>query len=222
MGEAGDGNYYYIESPVQLADIFQTELQGLMANAGQKVSLGDRAPGRRASVAEVLNDLERNARGRLMLPNLVVGMPIAVVVRLKVPRGPGGGRGRPVPARLGRPQGGRRGGRLYGGLTLGSCPLDGLGGDPGRPRGRRAGGVLMAARAKKEAIVAYDHNDISTTRACLIEARDHILAAPASPTTTQELEALDLIRADLDKGQGAKFRKRTMWQSFRRKRGHDA
>ena len=40
MAAAGDGNYYYIESPVQLADIFQTELQGLMATVGQKVSLG--------------------------------------------------------------------------------------------------------------------------------------------------------------------------------------
>jgi Ca-activated chloride channel family protein len=84
MGEAGDGNYYYIESPLQLVDIFQTELQGLMANLGQKVSLGLEAQNG-ATVSEVLNEFERNSFGRLMLPNLVVGMPISVVVRLKVP-----------------------------------------------------------------------------------------------------------------------------------------
>ncbi len=84
MGEAGDGNYYYIESPQQLADIFQTEMQGLMANLGQKVSLG-LEPQRGAEVVEVLNDLDRNALGRLMLPNLIVGMPIPVVIRLKAP-----------------------------------------------------------------------------------------------------------------------------------------
>ena len=40
MARAGDGHYYYIDSPVQLVDIFQTELQGLMDTLGQKVSLG--------------------------------------------------------------------------------------------------------------------------------------------------------------------------------------
>src|SRR6185312_12520580 len=84
MGEAGDGDYYYIESPLQLVDIFHTELMGLMANAGQKVSLGIEPQGG-STVAEVLNDLDRNALGRLMLPNLVVGMPISVVVRLQIP-----------------------------------------------------------------------------------------------------------------------------------------
>ncbi len=31
IARSGDGNYYYIESPQQLPEIFQTELQGLMA-----------------------------------------------------------------------------------------------------------------------------------------------------------------------------------------------
>ncbi len=87
LGESGDGNYYYIESPVQLADIFQTEMKGLMANVGRKVSLGIE-PLHGGTVVEVLNDLDRNSLGRLMLPNLVVGMPIQVVVRLKLTAAP--------------------------------------------------------------------------------------------------------------------------------------
>ena len=84
MAKAGDGHYYYIESPVQLVDIFQTELQGLMATVGQKVSLGLDIQGG-AAVADVLNDFEKAPTGRLMLPNLVVGMPVQVLVRLSVP-----------------------------------------------------------------------------------------------------------------------------------------
>ena len=128
VGEAGDGNYYYIESPVQLADIFQTELKGLMANTGRKVSLGIEPPA--PAVGEVLNDLKRNALGRLMLPNLVVGMPIQVIVRLKVPP--------PRPAELCRfrlawddPKGGERR-SVYASLTLPLVPVVGVGDAGGR------------------------------------------------------------------------------------------
>ena len=89
MAQAGDGNYYFIESPRQLADIFQTELQGLMALTGQKVSLGAE-PTQGARVADVLNDFAKNEFGRSLLPNLVAGMPLSVVVRLNVPATSGG------------------------------------------------------------------------------------------------------------------------------------
>ena len=89
MARAGDGRYYYIESPAQLVDIFQTELQGLMDTLGQKVSLG-LEPKAGAAVADVLNDLEKAPTGRLMLPNLVVDMPVLVVVRLNLPPSPAG------------------------------------------------------------------------------------------------------------------------------------
>jgi Ca-activated chloride channel family protein len=84
MARAGDGNYYFIESPRQLADIFQTELQGLMATAGDTVRLAIE-PLNGAAVVDVLNDLGRDGEGRLLLPNFVVGMPVEVVLRLAVP-----------------------------------------------------------------------------------------------------------------------------------------
>ena len=79
MARAGDGRYYYIESPAQLVDIFQTELQGLMDTLGEKVSLG-LVPRNGVVVTDVLNDLEKASSGRLMLPNLVMDMPVLVVV----------------------------------------------------------------------------------------------------------------------------------------------
>ena len=52
MGQAGDGNYYYIESPVQLTDIFQTELQGLMATPARRSASGSSPRrGRRSSTS---------------------------------------------------------------------------------------------------------------------------------------------------------------------------
>src|SRR5262249_5766614 len=70
MALAGDGNYYYIESPQQLPDIFQTELKGLMATFGKTVSLGvEQQDG--VTVADLLNDLDRLPNGRYKLPNLV-------------------------------------------------------------------------------------------------------------------------------------------------------
>ena len=141
MGEAGDGNYYYIESPVQLADIFQTELKGLMANVGHKVSLGIEPVGG-VRIAAVLNDLSPNATGRLMLPNLVVGMPVQIVVRLESSRRRRPGRPwptLPVPPRLGRPQGRRRA-RPVRGPRPGGLSDRGVGSVAGRSPGRGAGG----------------------------------------------------------------------------------
>src|SRR5262249_10506286 len=89
MAKSGDGNYYYIESPAQLADIFQTELQGLMATVGRSARL-EVEPLGGVEVADVLNDLERDPSNRLVLPNLIVGMPVEIVLRLQVPPRPEG------------------------------------------------------------------------------------------------------------------------------------
>ena len=83
MARAGAGNYYYVESSVQLRDVFQTELQGLMGTTGRNAELTVRlAPG--VTVVEVLNELERGPNGEIKLPDLVSDMPIAVMVRLSV------------------------------------------------------------------------------------------------------------------------------------------
>jgi Ca-activated chloride channel family protein len=84
MARSGDGNYYFIDSPVQLTDFFQTELRGLVATVGRQVRLAVE-PLHGARLADVLNDFERDEEGRLALPNLVVGVPVEVVLRLEVP-----------------------------------------------------------------------------------------------------------------------------------------
>jgi Ca-activated chloride channel family protein len=83
MARSGDGNYYFIESAQQLADIFQTELRGLMATVGRGLKLA-LEPAEGVRVADILNELERDADGLLVLPNLVIGMPIEIVLRLNI------------------------------------------------------------------------------------------------------------------------------------------
>ena len=83
MARAGMGNYYFVENSVQLADIFQTELQGLMATTGRRAELTVR-PGPGVELVEVLTELERGAAGQIKLPDLVSDMPISILLRLSV------------------------------------------------------------------------------------------------------------------------------------------
>jgi Ca-activated chloride channel homolog len=220
MGEAGDGNYYYIESPLQLVDIFHTEMMGLMANLGQKVSLGIEPQGG-STVAEVLNDLDRNALGRLMLPNLVVGMAIPVIVRLNVP--PIQQAAEVCRFRLAwdEPNGNARR-TLHAAILLSPCPSAEWEALPVDPEVAEQVALLMAARAKKEAIGAYDQGNMDRTMDLVEYAQEQMRAMPASPMVDQELAMLNALEADLKQGEGAKFRKRSAWQAFTRKRGQDS
>jgi Ca-activated chloride channel homolog len=220
MGEAGDGNYYYIETPQQLVDIFQTELQGLMANAGQKVSLGLEPQGGTA-VLEVFNDLSKNALGRLMLPNLVVGMPILVVLRLRVPASKSEAEVCRFRLALDNP---REAGRheIYASLVLPSCPSTEWEALPPDLTVAQEVAIQMAARAKKEAIAAYDRQDIQTTRDHVVNARQLLGAVPLSPETIRELEAIALLETNLEEGDGAKFRKHGSYQAYQKKHGRSS
>ena len=82
--------------------------------------------------------------------------------------------------------------------------------------------MLMAARAKKEAIAAYDQGDLSTTRTGVAAARAYIAATAVSPETLRELDEIAKLEGDLAEGEGAKFRKRSAWQVFSKKRGRES
>ncbi len=83
MAAAGDGNYYYVKSPAQLVSNFAVELEGLSATMGENVRLRiEPSPG--VEVVDVLNDFERDEAGQYKLANLVAGMPLEALVRLRV------------------------------------------------------------------------------------------------------------------------------------------
>jgi Ca-activated chloride channel homolog len=217
MACAGDGRYYYIESPVQLVDIFQTELQGLMDTLGQKVSLGLN-PKSGAGVSDVLNDFERAPTGRLMLPNLVVDMPVLAVVRLKLPPSRAGATLLDVRLAWDAP---RDGGRRVVHASLGglqAVPMAAWSALPEDPDVRAQVALLMVARAQKEAARAAERGAGTETREWLIVARDWAGTVPASPDTEAEIAALDDLEAALDAGHNQAFIKGSKFRSYQRQK----
>ncbi len=62
MATSGDGTLAFIESPGQLADLYASELQGLVTTVGKRVSIGIRAKNG-AELVDVLNDLDATEAG---------------------------------------------------------------------------------------------------------------------------------------------------------------
>lgn len=219
MARSGDGNYYYIESPQQLPDIFQTELQGLMATVGHTVSLGIEPQGD-VKVVDVFNDLDRNRQGRYKLPNLVVGNPIEVVVRLRVPamtvqaadlcyfrlawNDPQQQHRQKVRAALHLP-------------VVSSAQLE----FPLNPEVQQQVARLMAARAKQEVVRNLDRGDYAAARLSLEAARVQVSAAPVSAKMSMELEAMAALDADLASFDLTRARKKATYQSYQARRGID-
>ena len=84
MAEAGQGNSWHVEEPQDMVKIFETELRGLVNQFGHSVTFGIK-PAVGVTIADVLNDFEQDASGRYKLPNLQIGSPMDIVVRLRVP-----------------------------------------------------------------------------------------------------------------------------------------
>lgn len=221
MATAGDGNYYFISDPVQLTDIFQSELQGLVATHGTKVTLSYIPAGHTKQavvVSEMLNDLPKDEQGRWKLPNLVVGNPILALFRLKAPAQ---GSISAAPINLGRfrvewdePRKGRQ--SLEFSLTLPvleKTRWDELGQDAAV---QEQVALFMSARAKREAIQAYDRGDFAATRAYIGEAAACFAPMPGSSEIDAELADIQALQANLDDNQHARFRKMTAYQAHNR------
>lgn len=84
MARSGDGNYYFIESPDQLPNIFDIEMQGLIATIGRDVKIKFE-PLSGVTVQELLNNLDAIGEDHYRMPNLEYSQEINVVIRLKVP-----------------------------------------------------------------------------------------------------------------------------------------
>jgi len=86
MAEAGQGNAWHVQEPDDMRRIFETELNGLLMQFGHSVTLHI-SPAQGVKVEDVLNDFEKDADGRFILPNLMHGSPLNMVVRLSMPAG---------------------------------------------------------------------------------------------------------------------------------------
>jgi Ca-activated chloride channel family protein len=212
MAASGDGNFFHIESADQLADIFETELSGLAATIGQRVSLGiEPQPG--VKVLDVLNDFERTTTQRYKLPNLAVGSPINVVVRLQVPALPQAAELFTV--RLAwddRQQSERQ--TLRAGLELPTVSPEQFRDFPADETVQQQVALLMAARARAEAIAFSDQGDIFSAQATLSAARVACEGLTPAPALAAEQAALADLETDYASGRSANARKKAMSQRF--------
>ncbi len=215
MAQSGDGNYYYIESPAQLPDIFRNELQGLLATFGNTVSLG-LEPQRGVTVVEVFNDLDRLPTGRLKLPNLVAGMPILVLVRLSIPPTPEGGELCRFRLAWNSPrQPGRQ--RVTVPLSLPAVGLEKWQTLDSSLEVRERVALLLLARLKKEATACLEHGDRDRAAQKLNEANQILAAAPETAEKNEEAQALDKIGHLLESGEVMKFQKQARFQAYQRR-----
>jgi Ca-activated chloride channel homolog len=219
MAEAGDGNYYYVEAAVQLADIFQTELNGLMATTARDVGLRVETARRDVGI-QVMNELERDPSGRLKLPNLVIGMPISILVRFTVPPQKG-------PSELcrfhldwdepGRQSSGRHSQIVS--LSMPAVPARQWSAMPIDPAVAEQVALHMAASARKEAITALDRGDEPTARVWLDKLRNVIANSPQTMEMTAEWNNMEATQTWLDLGEARSARKAAHYQQHYRKSG---
>jgi len=213
MANSGDGNYYYIESSEQLPEIFQMELQGLMATFGRNVTLGIEPQGE-VVLVDVFNDLELTHQGQFKLPNLVLGNPFVVVVRLKVPAVVGEQQADLCQFSLawdGNEQEERFQQQAMLQLpVLAKAELEEL---PFNPEVQRQVALMMSARAKQEAVQRVDQGEYEIASQLINDTRQQLLRAPQSPLIEQEAQSLVELDADLKARRLRQYRKRSHYES---------
>ena len=218
MARSGDGNYYYIQSPQQLPNIFARELQGLMATIGTTVSLGIEPQGD-ITLAEVLNDLDVNVKGRYSLPNLVIGNPIEVVVRLKVPAMAQGSGLCYFRLAWNAPEQQTRQ-KLRVALRLPAVSSAQLREFPFNPEVQQQVALMMAARAKNEAVQLADRGNYEAASQLLQQTRQQMLTTPELSLTGPEAEALADLDSELQARNISSYRKMSRSQIRSRSYSH--
>jgi Ca-activated chloride channel family protein len=217
MAKSGDGNYYYIEAPVQLADIFQTELRGLMATTGRRVLLS-MEPRQGVEVIDVLNDLERDPTGQLVLPNLVMGMPVEVVLRLQVQPWVQAGVADLIAFRLNwlDPRSGEQ--TQEASLALPGVSESGWNGLESNELVRERAALQMAGRLKRQATRHMEQGESDEALRKLAESRQCLDDLPGSEDVSREqddIKSVEELVREGDMNRGAKLGK---YQQY--KRGH--
>jgi len=231
MAEAGRGNAWQTVEPSSLERIFATELEGLIAQVGHTVSLG-LTPNEGVKVQDVLNDFDVTHTGRYKLPNLRVGSPIDVVIKVKAPARREGERYRLLDLRLAwNPQQAPVSQSPAQKITNGdrqvltqSIAVEYTGAGLVEQtrideRVTKAVQLLMAARARREAMEHLDHGDFASARLTVaesIQSMYHACARLASDEDVQEqIRMLNELEEDLKSQQDtAMARKKMSYQSY--------
>jgi Ca-activated chloride channel homolog len=218
MARSGDGNYYYIASAEQLPSIFERELQGLAATIGKNVTLGIHPQGN-VVVADVLNDLDVDSTGRFKLPNLLFDSPIDVLVRLNVPAL------EPETElcqfHLSWIDTEQQQQDVHVTLQLPVVSSNQLAEIPLNQEVQQQVALMMAARAKKEAVRLVDQGNYVMASEVLQQTKQQMLTFNL-PMSAPEAAALEDLDQELKARKLASYRKSASHQSHARRRSHSS
>lgn len=219
MAGSGDGNFYHIETPEQLPTIFQNELQGLMTTIGRSVTLSIRPQGT-VAISRVLNRLPQTETGAYKLSNLVMGVPLILVVRLRVPAITTTPPAPLLNVTLEWLDTASVSQALTEALCLDVVPQTQWETLPENPQVQEQVLLIDSAAAREEAIAYADRgnlervNEILTHRINCLMAVD--LHGHESPEIAQELAALQNLKADLDNRNVQMMRKKMRFEAHQR------
>lgn len=218
MARSGDGNYYFIEDPRQLADLFQTELTGLIATQGTDVRLRIE-PRDGVEVKEVVNELDRADDGSIKLANLIAGMPQDIIIHLVVP--PRETVTDVLHVRLQWKASGKAGESvLAASLILPAVPgaeYDALA-ENAEVLERAA--LQRVGQMKRHAYEAMERGDYGGTVAGVKMMGEYLQQMPAgSESVMREISDVGALQADLEAGQYERMIKRGKFQHYARSRG---
>ncbi|ACB01075.1 Ca-activated chloride channel family protein [Picosynechococcus sp. OG1] len=220
IARSGDGNFFHIASPEDLPQIFETELQGLATTIGRSVTL-KLDPQAGTTVKEVLNDLEREESGAIKLPNLTVANPLKVVVRLRVPACDGATDVLEVALQWEDTEHGETLAQTAT-LQLQVVNPEQLSDFPANPEVQEQVALLMAARARQEAIDRLDQGDVTGAVQFLNDSARTLEAMPASAPLMEELSNLKDLAEDFETGDRQMSRKRAMAEKYHLNRSRSA
>lgn len=215
MAKSGDGNYHYVESPNQLPDIFQSELQGLMRTFGNAVLLGVQPRGG-VALAEVLNDFDQTPGDLYKLPNLVAGMPVLAVLRLVVPPLASESVLANVQFEWTEPNA-TAPRTLSATLSLSGVPSAAWDALAANVEVEERVALLLVARYKRKATTCLEAGNAADARAWMNKAKVALASAPNTPEIQAEIKAFAELEAMLETGAEARYLKASKHQAHSRR-----
>lgn len=221
MAQSGGGNAWHVVEPDDMQHIFQTELEGLIAQYAHTVSLS-LIPADGVRVVDVLNDFELTETGRYRLPNLQAGSPLDIVAQLKVGAEDAGTQMRLLDLRLGfTPQDAKQAEVLKQAYTVEfASSVDG----PVNDEVIKAVQFLMNARARNEAMKRMDAGDYAGAEAVLGAALSATMTKgpsfAAMPAVREECASLqDAAMSLKDRLKDKMSRKKLAYAAYTRQTG---
>jgi len=224
MAQSGGGNAWHVVEPDDMQHIFQTELEGLIAQYAHTVSLS-LIPADGVRIIDVLNDFDLTETGRYRLPNLQAGSSLEIVAQLKVGAEEIGTQMRLLDLRLGfTPQDAKQAEVLKQAHTVEFASGTVVDNSPVNDEVIKAVQFLMNARARNEAMKRMDAGDYAGAEAVLGTAlsstREACASFAAMPAVMEECASLQDTASSLkDRLKDKMSRKKLAYAAYTRQTG---